>query len=208
MGSAREEKRNGEILLGRRGSTDCRSAASRKPRDSARDARCGGGRAVSAGSLRRAQTHADSQVAIDGPRAPPLRESRFPSIAPRRAFAGAVGSGFSLTVSADRTVVKVGEPIALHFELRGDGNLETAALPRLDAKGLLPPTSFRVADGEIPGRLRGRYVKRFTAMVRGAGSQTFNEIPALEYSWFDPTTETVSKARIRARSRCRLAMRR
>ena len=102
-------------------------------------------------------------------------------------FAGAVGSGFSLAVSADRTVVKVGEPIALHFELRGDGNLETAALPRLDAEGLLPPTSFRVADGEIPGRLDDG-AKRFTAMVRVLDPGV-HEIPALEYSWFDPTTE-------------------
>jgi hypothetical protein len=110
-------------------------------------------------------------------------------------FAGAVGSGFSLTVSADRTVVKVGEPIALHFELRGDGNLETAALPRLDAEGLLPPVSFRVADGEIPGRLEDG-VKRFTAMVRVLNPD-INEIPALEYSWFDPTTEQFQSAKSR-----------
>jgi hypothetical protein len=110
-------------------------------------------------------------------------------------FAGAVGSGFSLAVSADRTVVKMGEPIALHFELRGDGNLETAALPRLDAEGLLPPTSFRVADGEIPGRLKGG-VKRFTAMVRVLDPD-INEIPALEYSWFDPTTEQFQSTKSR-----------
>jgi hypothetical protein len=110
-------------------------------------------------------------------------------------FAGAVGSGFSLTVSADRTVVKMGEPIALHFELRGDGNLETAALPRLDAEGLLPPASFRVADGEIPGRFEGG-VKRFTAMVRVLDPD-INEIPALEYSWFDPTTEQFESAKSR-----------
>jgi hypothetical protein len=110
-------------------------------------------------------------------------------------FAGAVGSGFSLTVSADRTVVKVGEPIALHFELRGDGNLETAALPRLDAEGLLPPTLFRVADGEIPGRLEDG-AKRFTAMVRVLDPRV-TEIPALEYSWFDPTVEQFQSAKSR-----------
>jgi hypothetical protein len=110
-------------------------------------------------------------------------------------FAGAVGSGFSLAVSADRTVVKVGEPIALHFELRGDGNLETAALPRLDAKGLLPPASFRVADGEISGHLQDG-VKRFTAMVRVL-DPAINEIPALEYSWFDPTTEQFQSVKSR-----------
>ena len=124
-----------------------------------------------------------------------LSVKQIPADRTPESFAGAVGSGFSLAVSADRTIVKVGEPIALHFELRGDGNLETAALPRLDAEGLLPPTSFRVADGEIPGRLEGG-VKRFTAMVRVLDPD-INEIPALEYSWFDPTTEQFQSAKSR-----------
>ncbi|MFB3118785.1 MAG: BatD family protein [Myxococcota bacterium] len=128
-------------------------------------------------------------------RARRLFVKQIPSNRTPESFAGAVGSGFSLTVSADRTVVKVGEPIALHFELRGDGNLETAALPRLDAEGLLPPTSFRVAAGEIPGRLEGG-VKRFTAMVRVLDLDV-NEIPALEYSWFNPTTEQFQSTKSR-----------
>ncbi len=110
-------------------------------------------------------------------------------------FAGAVGSGFSLTASADRTVVKVGEPIALHFELRGDGNLETAALPPLDAEGLLPASAFRVADGAIPGRLEGG-VKRFATTVRVLDPGV-REIPALTYSWFDPSTETFQSTQSR-----------
>jgi hypothetical protein len=114
-----------------------------------------------------------------------LSVKQIPADHTPQSFAGAVGTGFSLSVSADRTVVKVGEPIALHLELRGDGNLETAALPRLDAEGLLPPASFRVPDGEIPGRLEGGS-KRFTAMVRVLDPGV-TEIPALEYSWFDPT---------------------
>ncbi|MBW2691191.1 MAG: BatD family protein [Deltaproteobacteria bacterium] len=121
-----------------------------------------------------------------------LSVKQIPADRTPESFAGAVGSGFSLAVSADRTVVKVGEPIALHFELRGDGNLETAALPRLDAEGLLPPDSFRVADGEIPGRFEDG-VKRFTAMVRVMDPDV-NEIPALEYSWFDPTAEQFQSA--------------
>jgi hypothetical protein len=106
-----------------------------------------------------------------------------------------VGSGFSLTVSANRTVVKVGEPIALEFELRGDGNLETAALPRLDSEGLLLASQFRVPDGEIAGRVE-EGVKRFTAMVRVLSARV-TEIPALEYAWFDPTTEQFEKTRSR-----------
>jgi len=128
-------------------------------------------------------------------RARRLSVKQIPADRTPESFAGAVGSGFSLTVSADRTVVKVGEPIALHFELRGDGNLETAALPRLDAEGLLPPDSFRVADGEIPGRFEDG-VKRFTAMVRVMDPDV-NEIPALEYSWFDPTAERFQSVKSR-----------
>jgi hypothetical protein len=120
----------------------------------------------------------------------PIPTNRMPA-----SFAGAVGSGFSLSVSADRTVVKMGEPIALHFELRGDGNLETAALPRLDADGLLPRALFRVPEGAITGHLEDG-VKRFTAMVRVLGPD-INEIPALEYSWFDPTTEQFQSAKSR-----------
>jgi hypothetical protein len=128
-------------------------------------------------------------------RARRLSVKQIPADRTPESFAGAVGSGFSLTVSADRTVVKVGEPIALHFELRGDGNLETAALPRLDAEGLLPPTSFRVADGEISGHLDDG-AKRFTAMVRVL-EPSVHEIPALEYSWFDPTTEKFQSTKSR-----------
>jgi hypothetical protein len=124
-----------------------------------------------------------------------LSVKQIPADRMPESFAGAVGSGFSLVVSADRTVVKMGEPIALHFELRGDGNLETVALPRLDAEGLLPSASFRVADGEIPGRLEDG-VKRFTAMVRVLDPD-ISEIPALEYSWFDPTTGQFASAKSR-----------
>jgi hypothetical protein len=91
--------------------------------------------------------------------------------------------------------VKVGEPIALEFELRGDGNLETAALPRLDAAGLLPASQFRVPDGEITGRVE-EGVKRFSATVRVL-SVGVTEIPALEYAWFDPTSEQFETVRSR-----------
>ncbi len=113
---------------------------------------------------------------------------RIPADRTPPSFAGAVGTGFSLRVSADRTVVQVGEPIALTFELRGDGNLESASLPRLDAHGLLPQTQFRVPDVELAGQLEDG-TKHFTAMVR-VTDRSVTEIPALEYSWFDPASET------------------
>lgn len=120
---------------------------------------------------------------------------RIPADHTPPSFAGAVGTGFSLRVSADRTVVQVGEPIALTFELRGDGNLESASLPLLDAQGLLPKTKFRVPGVELAGRLEDG-TKHFRAMVR-VTDRSVTEIPALEYSWFDPTSETFRTTRSR-----------
>jgi hypothetical protein len=98
-------------------------------------------------------------------------------------FAGAVGRGFTLEVSADRTIVGVGDPITLSFTLRGEGNLETAGLPALDAEGLLP-AGFRVPEGDLAGDLEDGS-KRFSAVVRVRDADV-DEIPPLAYAWFDP----------------------
>jgi hypothetical protein len=110
---------------------------------------------------------------------------------PRRgmpaSYAGAVGTGFSLSVAADRTVVQAGDPITLSLELRGDGNLETAGLPTLDTEGLLPAAQFRVPSGQLAGRIE-EGTKKFSATVRVLDAN-LSEIPALEYAWFDPKAE-------------------
>ena len=109
-------------------------------------------------------------------------------------FAGAVGRGFSLEVTADRTVVQVGDPIELTLVLGGEG-LETASLPPLDAKGLLRPEQFRVPGGSLPGVLDGD-TKRFSATVRVL-DELVREIPPLEYAWFDPDSKTYQTTRSR-----------
>ena len=101
-------------------------------------------------------------------------------------FAGAVGRGFELEVAADRSVVSAGEPIELVLTLRGDG-LSHAALPPLDAKGLLPPEDFRVPADFLSGTVEDG-AKRFTAVVRVL-HEGVQEIPPLEYAWFDPELE-------------------
>jgi hypothetical protein len=98
-------------------------------------------------------------------------------------FAGAVGRGYTLEVSADRTIVQVGDPITLQLTLRGEGNLESAGLPGLNAEGLLPPSEFRVPEGDLTGRYE-EGEKRFTAVVRVLDERV-REIPAMSYSWFD-----------------------
>jgi len=110
-----------------------------------------------------------------------------PSKGRPESFAGAVGKGFSLEVTADRTVVQVGDPIVLTLALRGEG-LETASLPRLDAEGLLPTELFRGPAADLTGVLDGD-TKRFSATVRVL-DESVREIPPLEYAWFDPDTQT------------------
>ena len=119
--------------------------------------------------------------ATDRPRVlevkPVPREGMPPS------FAGAVGLGYTLEVSADRTIVQAGDPITLHFVVRGEGNLESAGLPPLNAEGLLPPSDFRVPEGDLTGQYEeGK--KHFTAVVRVL-DESVREIPPLAYSWFD-----------------------
>ena len=101
-------------------------------------------------------------------------------------FAGAVGQGFSIDVSADRSVVQTGDPIRLTIDVRGDAALQTVSLPDLSDSGLdqnafsLPAVSpaGSIADG----------VKRFQVVVR-VNDDGVREIPGLEFSWFDPVLE-------------------
>jgi len=118
-----------------------------------------------------------------------------PSAGRPASYAGAVGTGFELDVRADRSVVRAGDPIALVLTLRGDGNLEGAALPPLDAPGLLPGEDFHVPAAELTGSL-SQQGKRFEAVVR-ARHEHVREIPALEFSWFDPQTQRFETARSR-----------
>ena len=101
-------------------------------------------------------------------------------------FAGAIGRGFTLDVSADRSVVQLGEPIALRFMLRGDGDLSSAGLPPLDAEGLFDSNHFRLPEDRATGVLEddGGGGKQFELNVRVLDAAV-REIPALAYSWFD-----------------------
>ena len=112
-----------------------------------------------------------------------LRVAAIPDQEQPASFGNGIGRGFTLEVSADRTVVQVGEPITLTLVLHGEG-LETASLPPLDAEGLLRPGLFRVPEGSPTGELLTD-AKRFTAVVRVLSDEV-SEIPALAYSWFDP----------------------
>ncbi|QDV86462.1 BatD family protein [Planctomycetes bacterium TBK1r] len=119
----------------------------------------------------------------------------FPSQGRPESFSGAVGNGFSLDVSADRTVVRVGDPIRLTLHLRGDGNIEGATLPPLSADGGLDPGHFRLPEGDVTGVLQDdQDGKQFVVSVRVL-DESINEIPSIAYSWFDAEKERYQTTR-------------
>jgi len=129
--------------------------------------------------------------AVDKPRKLVIRP--LPLDQAPASFAGAIGRGFTLKVEADRTVVRVGDPITLTILLRGEGNLGSAALPSLSADGGLDPKRFRLPGGEVPGTLSGDS-KSFTVTVRVL-DESVVDIPPLAYSWFDPKMGQFQTAR-------------
>ncbi|NLF71641.1 MAG: protein BatD [Candidatus Anammoximicrobium sp.] len=134
----------------------------------------------------------------------------FPLEGRPASFAGAVGKGFAIDVTADRTVVRVGDPIRLAVTLRGDGNLDNASLPPLSADGGMNPDQFRLPEGEIAGTMSEGSdksakpgvskkpdsvpAKQFQVSVR-VTDESVSEIPALAYSWFDPDSQTYQTTR-------------
>ena len=108
-------------------------------------------------------------------------------------FSGAVGEGFSLFVSASRTVVSVGEPIALQFIVKGSGILDGLQLPSLEAMGL-DSRVFSLPTADIIGMNQEDGTKKYEFNVQ-LKSTVAREIPALEFPFFNPKLGTYQLAR-------------
>jgi hypothetical protein len=107
-------------------------------------------------------------------------------------FSGAVGSGFSIDVSANRSVVRVGDPISLNVTLRGEG-LETMSLPDLSVDGGMSPDQFQLPNERPAGSHNGN-TKQFKVSVR-VKDEGVTQVPGLAFSWFDPHQEQYVTAR-------------
>jgi hypothetical protein len=101
-------------------------------------------------------------------------------------FAGAVGEQFSIDVQTSRSVVKLGEPVELAIRIKSNQRLDALALGRLDGEGGLPKDKFAVPTEPPTGELSddGK-TKTFKIVAQLTGPAT--EIPALAFSYFDPT---------------------
>ena len=98
-------------------------------------------------------------------------------------YSGAIGRGFSLEASADRSVVQVGDPIELTLVLQGDGNLDGAGLYDLSTAAGLSAERFRVPSTPQAGVVKqGAKSFRLQLRVLDAGVR---EIPPIPYSYFD-----------------------
>jgi len=116
------------------------------------------------------------------PSAPAIEVLPLPAEGRPPDFSGAVGR-FTISVSAEPTTVRVGDPIELTIDIRGDGPLETLPPPDLTAQPRLTE-AFRVPAERLAGSMyRGQ--RRFVQTIR-AKRPDVTEIPPIQYSYFDP----------------------
>ncbi len=99
-------------------------------------------------------------------------------------FQGGVGS-LQFSATYDRTELEVGESLQLTIRVSGDGNIATLGPPVFDTPGAFerydPQTNSSI--DRSGNRLRG--TKTFTYILVPRSNGAF-EMPALEYSWYDP----------------------
>ena len=103
-------------------------------------------------------------------------------------FSGAVGDQFSIAVKTSRSVVQLGEPVELAVTIKSNQPLDTLSLGKLDGDGRLPKDAFTVPADPPTGELTDEgKTKTFKVTAQVTGPAT--EVPALAFSYFDPTKE-------------------
>ena len=105
-------------------------------------------------------------------------------------FGGAVGR-YALKAFAVPTNVRVGDPIELVIDVRGDP-VETIPGPSLSSNPQLNE-DFRVPTETLAGTVRGA-TKRFTQVIRAKRADV-TEIPPIEFAYFDSEAGEYAVAR-------------
>lgn len=112
----------------------------------------------------------------------PLPEERRPED-----FSGAVGS-FDFSAAARPGAVAEGEPVTLTMTIRGRGNIESVAPPRVRGDDRFTAYEPKLLAREISeDRFRGRLVFEQVLVPRSTAS---TPLPAVVFSYFDPTRKT------------------
>ena len=104
-------------------------------------------------------------------------------------FTGAVGK-YTMDVLAKPTKVKVGDPITLTINIRGEGNIQTIGEPLLAHDGM---KDFKAYNSEtkvtITDRGDGIKGEKLFNKVIEPQSEDIYEIPRISFSYFDPDLE-------------------
>ena len=104
-------------------------------------------------------------------------------------FTGAVGK-YTMDVLAKPTKVKVGDPITLTINIRGEGNIQTIGEPLLAPDGM---KNFKAYDFEakvtITDRGYGIKGEKLFNKVIEPQSEDSDVIPGISFSYFDPELE-------------------
>ncbi len=101
-------------------------------------------------------------------------------------FAGAVGEDFTITTRLQRTQARVGDPIQLTVTLRGKIGVDSLRLPDWSQTPLAE--QFQFPSERPTGQVTGDG-KRFEMTIRAKEAGITN-LPPLEFSWFDPSSES------------------
>ncbi len=125
------------------------------------------------------------------PRVEPLEILPVPQEGRPASYAGAVGV-YDIKTTAQPTDVRVGDPLELTIELFGDGAVATLPPPLLAENAALVD-GFRIPGEQLAGETVNAR-RRFKVTIR-AKRDDVQEIPALEYPYFDPTAERFVVAR-------------
>ncbi|WP_442509729.1 BatD family protein [Novipirellula sp. SH528] len=115
----------------------------------------------------------------------PIEIKPIPSQGRPANYRGAVGD-YEIYTQATPTAANAGDPITLNIAVRGDGPMDRIQPPLLNEQDSLTK-NFKVADESLAGFVDGNQ-KLFTTTIRPV-SETVTEIPAIEFSFFDPRKE-------------------
>ena len=89
----------------------------------------------------------------------------------------------SISVTADKTDVYVGDPIVLSITLQGPRFPQSIILPKLNEAPAFKE-NFRIFDNDAPGQLNPNSSITFKRTIRATSTEV-KQIPSLEISWFD-----------------------
>ncbi|MGR3302733.1 MAG: BatD family protein [Candidatus Scalindua sp.] len=118
-----------------------------------------------------------------------LKIKSLPELDKPEDFAGTVGK-FTMDVLAKPTKVKVGDPITLSINIRGEGNIQTIGEPVLTAGD---EKDFKIYPAEIDMTItdRGKGIRgeKLFSKVIEPQHEDIDFIPAISFSYFDPELE-------------------